>query len=436
MIENVAMKRSQMSSIRVKRSSINFVYLELFYVLIVFFLRDVTGLPSAITYITDILMVGGFLMCLGRIRRSVEKGRARTQIRIIAAILIAICISSLINFVNPVHFIWGFRNNFRFFIFWLSCVVLLEKEDVNKILKLFNKFFWLNIIIISIQYFYFDIKQDFLGGLFGTARGCNAYAIILCCIILCYNASRYFSSQLSLTKFLFYCVAVFYWAALAELKVLYVEAVVIVVVAILFQKPSIKTMSLMCAVGIAVVIGYYLLLKVFPGAAEMLFDIDSLDRYLSGDGYTSSGDLNRFTAVFEIQSMFFSRDIFHTLFGFGLGSCDMASFDFLVSDFFRQYGYLNYRWFTHAWVYLEQGAIGLGLLLLFILSIFFHCFRKRKSMNRKYYLITALFTVTVLIGVIYNSALELEASYMIAFMLAIPFIINKKQTANREQKKQ
>ena len=73
-----------------------------------------------------------------------------------------------------------------------------------------------------------------------------------------------------------------------------------------------------------------------------------MDYYLSGNGYTNSGDLNRLTAIQELYSKFFKGDIIHTLFGFGLGNCEQSSFSFLQSAFYNQYSYLHYRWFSHA----------------------------------------------------------------------------------------
>lgn len=419
------LNKINIANITIKKKKNNFIYLELFYILIVFFLRDVIGLPSFITYVTDIFLLLNFLVCVGRIQSTIKNSNATIQFYIILCILIAMIFGALVNLVNPLYFLWGFRNNFRFFIFWISCVVLLNKEDIDNILKLFSTFFWLNIFVITIQYFIFNISQDNLGGLFGTASGCNAYAIILCCIELSYAVMQYFNSEINIVKLLLYCCAVFYWAALAELKILYIEVIIVIIIAVVITKPSSKSILIILATLVALVFGYSILYNLFPSHAALLLDKDLFEKYLSSNGYTNSGDLNRFTALSEIQNMFFSGNWINSLFGFGLGSCDTSNVSIFATSFFDKYEYLHYRWFTHAWVYLEQGAIGLGLLLLFIVSIFVFCFKRRNKALGKYYLTSALFVITTLIGVIYNCALEIEASYLIAFMLAIPFIISK-----------
>jgi hypothetical protein len=50
---------------------------------------------------------------------------------------------------------------------------------------------------------------------------------------------------------------------------------------------------------------------------------------------------------------------------------------------------------------------------------------RSKSENGWGYHATFLFGIFSLIGLIYNSALEVEACYFIAFMCSIPFVLKK-----------
>ena len=221
-------------------------------------------------------------------------------------------------------------------------------------------------------------------------------------------------------------MAVLYLAVLAEIKIIYIEFLIIVIVSLLINRPNYKTFLLIIVGIVGIILAVWLLSIYDIRTLELFLDKDQLEYYLSGGGYTNSGDLNRFTAIAQLQEMFFSDNWANTLFGFGLGSCDTSSFSFLQSSFFQKYGYLHYRWFSHAWVYLEQGAIGLVLLGVFFISIMFYCIKYRKTSNSNGYILTAfLFAITTMIGIIYNAALETEASYLIAFILAVPFIIVK-----------
>ena len=123
---------------------------------------------------------------------------------------------------------------------------------------------------------------------------------------------------------------------------------------------------------------------------------------------------------------FFKGITLHALFGFGLGSCEQSSYTFLSSAFYRQYEYLHYRWFSHAWIFLEQGVIGLVLTTAFFLSIDISILKKRKKSEKLYDLAVFSFVPTCIIGLIYNSALELETAYLIALVCAFPFILEKR----------
>ena len=420
----IELKKFNIADVKIKKSASNFVYIQLVYVLVMLFLRDVIGLPSAITYVTDIIMILAFILCLKRVQKSVRNAKANAQFYFIIAIVFFMCVGAIANTVKPTLFVWGLRNNLRFFIFFLSCIVLLDKHDIDNIFKLLLFFFWINFAITLIQYFGFGLQKDYLGGIFGSTQGCNAYTNIFLCLILSYKVSGYFNSKVKLINLILYTGAALLIAVFAELKIVYAEFIVIFAIAIFSKKPNLKTLVIILFGVVALFFGLWLLSIYDPESLNVLIDSDSLDYYLNGGGYTNSGDLNRFTAISQIYDMFFAGNWANTLFGFGLGSCDTSSFVFLQSDFFNQYEYLHYRWFTHAWVFLEQGAIGLILLFLFFISIVVFCIKRRKT-NRFYMTTTLLFAITTIIGLIYNAALQVEACYLIAFMLTVPFIIVK-----------
>ena len=97
----------------------------------------------------------------------------------------------------------------------------------------------------------------------------------------------------------------------------------------------------------------------------------------------------------------------------------------LQAHFSRQYEYLHYRWFSQGRDFLEQGLIGLILTVLFFVSIALAII-KRFKMKKVYTLAAFSFIPTCIIGLLYNSALELEATYMIALVCAFPFILKKR----------
>ena len=287
--------------------------------------------------------------------------------------------------------------------------------------------FWLNVLMCTVQFFMLDISGDYLGGFFGTAPGANAYTIVLLYYVSAYVIANYFCHEISLINLFITLLACLYLALLAELKIFYVVFLLIFVIAILLQKPSLKTFFFIPA-GVLILLGSAVILyRYAPGSFRALMDRTARNYYLSGNGYTNSGDLNRLTAVQEIYTRFFKGNLFHSVFGFGLGNCDTSSFHFLQSSFFKRYEFLHYRWFTHAWVYLEQGALGLGLLIAFFISLFVSTLQKKKQIRKDLWTMSLLFISTCFVGIIYNCALELECAYFIAFVCAIPFSAGQKE---------
>lgn len=411
--------RSGKFVIKIKAS--NLIYLQIIYILSMLFLRDVIGLPSFILYLTDIINILSIVYSFGRIQKAVIKSKAKFQFYIIIAILAFMCFGALMNSVSPLLFLWGIRNNVRFFAFWLACVVLLKEGELSSIIKVLKGFFWVNVALVTFQYFISGYSGDYLGGIFGTSKGCNGYSNVFLCAIVSLVLCEFCDSKINILRLCLYLVGSLLIATLAELKIFYVEFILAVILVILFKRFSIKSLILIICGIFGVFIGLQLLARYQPDSLKFFFDSDAIEFYLAGNGYTNSGDLNRFTAIWQINEMFFNNNFFNKLFGFGLGSCDMSSY--FTSDFYLKYQHLNYRWFTHAWVYLEQGIVGLSLLIIFFISIVFYSNKYRKRVKGdNYILATEIFAILTIIGIIYNSALEIEVCYLIAFMCSIPFV--------------
>ena len=90
----------------------------------------------------------------------------------------------LFNFQTPLYYLWGVRNTFRFYVSFLLFAVLFDEEDAMGCLKFMDFMFWINAVVSFFQFFVLNLRQDYLGGIFGTERRCNAYTIIFLAIIL------------------------------------------------------------------------------------------------------------------------------------------------------------------------------------------------------------------------------------------------------------
>ena len=412
------------------------VYAQIVWVMIMLWLRDVVGLPSWITYFTDVLLVCMLVLQLNGIRSGLRRTPVKTQLSITAFIGVGILLGLVLNLVSPLLVVWAARNNFRFFAFFFICAGLLQKEDIEKIIGLLLRFFWINVLLCTYQYFVQGRYGDYLGGLFGVRRGSNTYLNVLLCFVVSHMSGQYFGGKTSIPMFCGYVVACVYVAFLAELKVFYLEVFLIISAAMMMKGASWKTALMLGLCGIGIVILGFLLSRYDAYTFMLLTDMDAFEFYLSGTGYTQSGDLNRFSAISQIYELFYQDTPLKSIFGHGFGSCEYSQFSFLQSAFSQKYEYLNYRWFTHAWVFLEQGAYGLIMLVAFFASILRFCVRIRTTVRNDMLITAFCFALTCIVGLIYNSALQLEACYLIAPVCAIPYIQSKKEQANTENSKE
>lgn len=402
------------------------VYAQLILVCFMLWIRDVLGAPSAITYITDVITIAVLFFQFFKIKKGIQSTKVKAQIYIIAAILVGMMFGVVLNLVKPLLVLWGLRNSFRFFVFFLICVGLLTERDIKKIAAFFKIIFFLNVAMMTFQYFVQGYRDDYLGGFFGTDSGCNAYVCVMLCIVTAIVLAEFLNSQRSLLTLFIYCVACMYIATLAELKIYFFEFIIIIGFQILYMKPSRKTVGICISAVVVLIIGFNFIKQYNPDILNIFLDNDAMNYYLSGNGYTNLGDLNRLSAIQQLYSMFFKGNPIHTLFGFGLGSCEQSSYTFLSSAFYKQYEYLHYRWFSHAWIFLEQGLVGLVLTAAFFLSIDISILRRRKRSEKLYNLAVFSFIPTCMIGLVYNSALEFETTYLIALVCAFPFILMKR----------
>ena len=81
---------------------------------------------------------------------------------------------------------------------------------------------------------------------------------------------------------------------------------------------------------------------------------------------------------------------------------------------------------------LEQGAVGLILTIAFLVSIVVYACRNLASSSRYFMTIAVAFVPTCILGILYNTSIQVECCYMIALLCSIPYIANKHQTQERK----
>lgn len=390
-------------------------------------LIDMMGMPNAVKYIVDIAWL--LLFCLIVINLQMKKLIIPKNIAVFLiwfiSFFVFVLIVYLFRYQSVLYFLWGFRNNFRFLIFFAALVLFMKQRDVDTYLKQFDVLFWANAVVCLVQFFVFDKRWDYLGGFFGVEKGCNAHLNVFMVLIIVKSVIGFLNRKETFASFFLKSGVAMVLSALAELKFFFVEYVVVICGAVLIAKFTIRKAVIAVAGLVAVTLGYITLISVFPQFAHF-FTIENMIKNATEGGYTYSNAVNRLNAIPIISKQYLVTFIDRAV-GLGLGNCETASYDFLNTPFFQNHSFLCYHWFSTAFTYLETGFIGLTFTVGLFVLVFVKAQKKRKQLNISNELsvkcqIAALMAIMCVVIFIYNGSLRTESGYMAYFMLALPFI--------------
>lgn len=389
-------------------------------------LNGLLGLPWSIRYLIDVAWFALLLMMVVY-RQKLQWRNTRKIIIWVVLFLIYTAMVYLPQYQNGLYYLWGARNNFRFYAAFLAFSVFLSSRDIDDYYRLFDRIFWLDVVVSLIQFFILDMDGDQLGGVFGAETGANGYTNVFFCIILTKSVIFYLSKKEKLSTCAWKFIAAMIVAAMAELKFFFVESVMIIVLAVLFTDFSWRKVLIIVGGFVGVLAGAALLVQIFPGFAGF-FTLEWLwEKAVSNKGYTSSGDINRLNAIPVINDQFLKNG-WARLFGLGMGNCETSTFSFLNTPFFEKYSDLHYTWLSYAMMYLECGWIGLAFYFGFFVLVYYKVkkFERASTTTEKAYCrIARIMAVLCAVISIYNSSLRTEAAYMAYFVLAVPFCIRR-----------
>ncbi len=387
--------------------------------LIMGFLTDFLGLPTFVKYSVDIVYVIAVLFLTSKKQTLLSKKVVPFFI-FASGFFIYTVLVHMFNYQSPFYYLWGFRNNFRFFIVFLLFTIFFDEDDLKNCLRIMDVMFWVNAVISFFQFVFLGYEQDHLGGIFGVAKGCNAFTLIFFGIVIGKSVLSFMSenenSLLCFTK----CGISLVIAAMAELKVYFILFTFILIVSAFITRFSIRKLSLMLVSAIMLVFASIIIKTIFKD--DDIISFEGLIETITATNYSSSEDLGRFFAIPTISRKILTKP-WEKLFGLGLGNCDTSSFAICNTPFYMSHSYLHYEWFSSAMLFLETGYLG----LIAYLSFFVMCFvlaRKRMKSGLSEELFCQISMITSLICIIivfYNSALRTEAAYLSFFALSLPF---------------
>ena len=384
-------------------------------------LIDFFHLPDIVKYTADVAWVLALLALIFLRKHFVFEKKVTPFIIYVIGFFLLLFIVYLFNYQSTAYFLWGFRNNFRFYIAFLAFIMFFEEDDAESLLKLIDYLFWANAVVSFAQFFVLGYNQDNLGGLFGVERGCNAYSLAFFSVVIGKSILSFINRKEKAWLCFLKCGVSLIIAAMAELKFYFVVFVMILIVAAVITKFSKRKLILILISSFLFMAASTFMTAVFGEGSSL--DIERIWELMTATSYATEKDLGRFAAIPTIARTFLT-EVHELLFGMGLGNCDTSAFAICNTPFYQTYAYLHYTWFSSAFLFLETGCVGLMAYLIFYAMCFFGAWKQLKSNAKKdlFCQLSMIISIVCVILTFYNSSLRMEVAYLLFFALSLPFL--------------
>lgn len=431
-----------MAKIRIKpRIRITPQGLIIFQMIFCMFSRLLTSMSPSLdklTYMTHLIAVM-LLWFLCRSKYTHEKTR---YIRVEKILILITVIGALAGFtIVPIAtydvmtsvsisvYVKGCINYFRFYIFYLACITFLNVEHVKKMVHIIWVVFIINIFICLYEFFVLGCKMDFLGGSFGYIYGGNSGLNILLCVVTPIIVCDYIQKKISQKKLAFFVAVLLLIAAAGELKIFFIEFIVMTAFCMIMLKPNANTVKLILISIAFLILMVNLLDMLFPGSMETLLNPEDTTSYLT-NGYVT-GSLGRFSMFGQLEKLFYGKYPLTKYFGFGLGMFDATS----SAPLAIHYSYLQVGWFGNATILLNSGYVGLISLYVFLICTLVRGFAAFLRDKTNTVLVMSIsMTGIAIICMWYNATMSSASTgYLMYFLFAIPAIYTRERKTGKEK---
>lgn len=389
------------------------------------FLTELLPIPDAIKFLCDVFLVLLLLKLFSQRFTKIDN-YSMPFVVIVGLFFFITLVGYLFNYQSVFYYLWGLRNNIRMFVAFFAFAYLADWEDAKGWIKALDVLFVINFAVVILQYFS-GYGQDYIGGIFGTSKGCNGSLLIFLCIVFAKTILSFMRGEEKMSKCIFVSVASLLVSTLSELKMFFILFILILFMASFMTAHSIKK-TLFFAFGAVLVVLFGTLLTVLYKDFTDFLSFDSLIKALTDTGYATDEDIGRFTAL-PVISQRFLPGFFRKLFGLGLGNCDSSSLSMFNTPFFESHQTVHYSYFSYAFLFLETGFVGLALYASFFVASFFvsRKLKKLEMADEFACQMSIILSVISLILLVYNSSLRMEIGFMLFFVLALPIISANEQ---------
>lgn len=311
------------------------------------------SLPIELMYICDIAIIFLAIIIFKSLRAGVYMGSPWVKSSIYLALFVMVMniVSGLLGLVSPMWLLRGIRSVCRFYVLYIGMILYWEKEDVYDFFRYAIKLYPVNFAVVLIQWIVWPNNYDGIIGITGT------YLAVYMTLVVAYYAVMYLREKEPIWKLATVEILNFVTAAWGDQRGYYFMFIAAIVTVLLYERKTTKMFNVVIGGLVVINVGLYIMSIWMPGSYETLLGVDAIYEY----GTRTSGgyEISRFGAFDELNDLFFHDDPIRNLFGYGLGACEV------YSPFYNQYGWLHYTWFTHQWMFLETGYVGIIILVFF-----------------------------------------------------------------------
>lgn len=337
----------------------DFLAIEFVLLFVVNFLSNIGRIPSALTYVFDVVNIC-ILLANIRLVGAKTKGEWFFNLPVILFAVVALA-SGLVNLIAPQFVIWQAISFSRIFVWIYLFRIFWDLNYLKSFMGFIYKLQFFNVFFVLVQYFVMGLFQDNIGGLFGVERGCNGILNVYLCIVVTWGLNLYLAKKGKLIGLIFTVLSSLLIAAVAELKFFFVEFLLIVVLSIIFARFSRKTVFSIVAIALLISVALGIFAQINPLQYKTLVNFDELLTEADNSNIETGYGISRLNAFTQISEQFFKNDPFTMFIGFGFGSASQSSIPFFCAPFYYFYGWLNYYFLTSAMVFIQLGYLGVAL---------------------------------------------------------------------------
>lgn len=391
------------------------LFAQFYFILFSQALITMLGAPSYIMYLGDVCNLIILLhMIKGNRTWRIKKSMGLIDLCILAFFIIGIG-TSILNGVEVRLVIWSLRNYGRFIVFVIGIVRYWQEDSTNKLFKSLFPILLINMAVSIVQYSTHAYSPDWIGGILGNYYGVNSYSMMLFMFAGAYYIDSFINQKEKTYKILLALISIMVCVVVADLKVFYFLFVIEAIVIMLQNKIGIRTIILFAIGSVLAVAIYFVCLSIYN--SQNIFDINYIMYYLTESSYSySTTSINRTDGIAIINRVFnFTNE--QKLFGLGLGAGEYNSF--FSGDIYNKYGNMHYIWFLYAWIYLENGIVGLVLFLFLLVLLLIFISKHKRDKEDPISRIACAMLVVAFILVFYNPSLRNDSGYLFYTIIGI-----------------